>query len=74
MNRASGVLLPVFSLPSKYGIGCISKEAYQFVDQLEKRVRVTGRFCHSDQLVTGIHHTSPFLHMLGTHILSIWRR
>lgn len=36
MNRASGVLLPVFSLPSKYGIGCISKEAYQFVDQLRE--------------------------------------
>ena len=36
MNRASGVLLPVFSFPSKYGIGCISKEAYQFVDQLRE--------------------------------------
>lgn len=36
MNRASGVLLPVFSLPSKYGIGCFSKEAYQFVDQLRE--------------------------------------
>ncbi len=30
--RASGVLLPVSSLPSKYGIGCFSKEAYKFVD------------------------------------------
>ena len=36
MKRASGVLLPVFSLPSKYGIGCFSKEAYQFVDQLRE--------------------------------------
>ena len=36
MNRVSGVLLPVFSLPSKYGIGCFSKEAYQFVDQLRE--------------------------------------
>lgn len=32
--RASGVLLPVFSLPSAYGIGCFSKEAYQFIDRL----------------------------------------
>jgi len=32
--RASGILMPVASLPSKYGIGCFSKEAYQFVDQL----------------------------------------
>ena len=36
MKRASGVLKPVFSLPSKYGIGCFSKEAYKFVDQLKK--------------------------------------
>lgn len=36
MKRASGVLLPVFSLPSKYGIGCFSKEAYRFVDKLKK--------------------------------------
>ncbi len=33
--RASGVLLPIFSLPGKYGIGCFSKEAYRFVDFLE---------------------------------------
>ena len=32
--RASGVLLPIFSLPSKYGIGCFSKEAYDFIDFL----------------------------------------
>ncbi|MBQ0001567.1 MAG: 4-alpha-glucanotransferase, partial [Clostridiales bacterium] len=32
--RASGVLLPVSSIPSKYGIGCFSKEAYEVVDQL----------------------------------------
>ena len=34
MKRSAGVLLPVFSLPSKYGIGCFSKEAYDFVDWL----------------------------------------
>ncbi len=33
--RQSGVLMPVFSLPSKYGIGCFSGEAYEFVDQLK---------------------------------------
>ena len=36
MKRASGILLPVFSLPSEYGIGCFSKEAYEFVDMLKK--------------------------------------
>ncbi len=36
MKRASGVLLPVSSLPSKYGIGCFSKEAYDWVDYLKE--------------------------------------
>ena len=35
MKRSSGILLSITSLPSKYGIGCFSKSAYEFVDQLE---------------------------------------
>ena len=34
--RQSGVLLAISSLPSRYGIGCFSKEAYEFVDFLEQ--------------------------------------
>ncbi len=34
--RQCGVLLPVASLPSAYGIGCFSKEAYEFVDRLKE--------------------------------------
>ena len=30
--RDSGILLPISSIPSKYGIGGFSKEAYRFVD------------------------------------------
>lgn len=33
--RKSGILLPISSLPSKYGIGALSKEAYEFVDCLK---------------------------------------
>lgn len=33
--KSCGILLPIFSLPSSYGIGCFSKEAYQFVDFLK---------------------------------------
>ena len=33
--RKSGILMPVSSLPSAHGIGCISKEAYEFVDFLK---------------------------------------
>ena len=33
--RASGILLPVFSLPGKYGVGCFSREACGFIDKLQ---------------------------------------
>lgn len=33
--RASGILLPVSALPSAYGIGGFTAEAYEFVDQLK---------------------------------------
>ena len=36
MKRASGLLLPIASLPSRYGIGCFSREAYDFVDWLKE--------------------------------------
>lgn len=32
--KTSGILMPVFSLPSKYGIGCFSGEAKEFIDKL----------------------------------------
>lgn len=32
--RSCGILMPVFSLPSKYGIGTLGKEAFRFVDFL----------------------------------------
>lgn len=35
MKRKSGILLPVSSLPSEYGIGSFSKEAYEFIDRLK---------------------------------------
>jgi len=35
-KRASGILLPISSLPNKRGIGTFGDEAYQFVDFLKK--------------------------------------
>ena len=34
--RASGILMPISSLPSEYGIGCFDECAFEFVDLLEK--------------------------------------
>ena len=33
--RGSGILLPIASLPSNYGIGSFSISAYKFIDQLK---------------------------------------
>ncbi|MCR5704757.1 MAG: 4-alpha-glucanotransferase [Eubacterium sp.] len=33
-ERSAGLLMPISSLPSAYGIGTFGKEAYRFVDQL----------------------------------------
>lgn len=34
--RSSGILMPIFSLPSPYGIGTLGAEGYRFVDFLKK--------------------------------------
>lgn len=36
LTRGAGILLPISSLPSPYGIGTFGKEAYKFVDQLKE--------------------------------------
>lgn len=36
MKRGAGVLLPIFSLPSEYGIGTFGREAYKFAGYLKK--------------------------------------
>ena len=57
MKRSCGVLLPISSLPSPYGIGTLGAAAYEFVDFLAAAgqsywqilpVGPTGRICHQD--------------------------
>ena len=36
LGRKSGVLMPIFSLPSPFGIGTFGKEAYEFIDFLKE--------------------------------------
>lgn len=43
--RKWSVITNIFS-SVKYGIGCFSKEAYTFVDQLKEAGQKSGRFCH----------------------------
>ena len=54
--KEKGILLPIFSLPSKYGIGDFGKEAYEFVDILSENgikywevlpINASGRYPYS---------------------------
>ena len=57
MNRSSGILMPIFSLPSPYGIGTLGKAAYDFADflaeagqhywQMRSEERRVGKECRS---------------------------
>ena len=63
-QRECGVLLPISSLPSKYGIGCFSKSAYEFVDQL----KAAGQGCW--QILPLVSLFPPLQEIL---ILSVWK-
>ena len=41
-TRGAGILLPVASLPSDYGIGTLGDAAYSFVDLLVEAVKTYG--------------------------------
>ena len=41
--RKQGILLPISSIPSAYGIGTFGKESYRFVDFLENQATISGR-------------------------------
>lgn len=73
MKRACGMLLPVASLPSEYGIGAFSKAAYAFVDQLAEAEQRYWQILPLGRPDMGIRPISPLAHLPGIRILSIWR-
>ena len=60
--RTSGVLMPISSLPSPYGIGTMGKSARKFVDFLVK----------GGQTYWQIHRISRFPVLREIRTLSIW--
>ena len=58
MKRQSGVLLPVFSLPSRFGCGNFGEWAYKWIDRLSE-----GGFSYWQVLPFGITdgHNSPYM-------------
>ena len=45
LKRGAGVLMPIFSLPSPYGIGTFGRAAYEFIDQLKRGQPVPVLLC-----------------------------
>lgn len=59
--RGAGILYPIFSLSSPYGMGTLSKEAYEFIDFLRKQAKAIGKYCPLDQRDLEILLINPFL-------------
>ena len=45
IKRSSGILLHIVSLPGKYGIGCLGKDAFEFVDFLKRSGQKLWQIC-----------------------------
>lgn len=71
--RASGILMGISSIPSKYGIGCFSKEAYDFVDQLKMAGQQYWQILPLGPTGYGDSPYSQCPHLQETRILLIWR-
>ena len=73
-ERAAGILMPISSLPSEYGIGCFSKSAYEFVDWLKKAGQSYWQILPLRLLqATETLRISRFQHLRAIHISSVWR-
>lgn len=70
--RECGMLLPVASLPSKYGIGAFSKEAYGFIDTLKKAGQHYWQILPLGPTSYGDSPISHFQLSRAIRILSIW--
>ena len=60
MQRSAGILLPVSSLPSPYGIGCFSQEAYDFVDWLKEAGQTYWQILPLGATAYGLPDNSPY--------------
>lgn len=70
MERTSGVLMHISSLPNTYGIGTFGKTAFDFVDFLVETGQTYWQILPLTTTVMGIPLISPFQLLLGIHTLS----
>ena len=73
LERGAGILLPISSLPSPYGIGTMGRDAYDFVDMLKRAGQKYWQVLPirpGQASVTVL--ISRFQHLRAIRILSIW--
>ena len=73
MERGAGVLLPISSLPSAYGIGTLGKEAFLFIDQLKEAGQRYWQVLPVGPTSYGDSPYQSFRHLQEIHILLIWK-
>lgn len=69
MKRCSGVLLPIFSLPSPYGIGTLGKAAYDWIDFLHEAGQQLWQVLPIGPTSFGDSHIRAFRHLPEIHTL-----
>ena len=73
LTRGAGILLPISSLPSPYGIGTFGKAAYEFADKLKKAGQTYWQVLPIGPTSYGDSPYQSFQHLQATHILLTWR-
>lgn len=68
INRASGVLLHISSLPGPYGIGAMGRYSKGFVDFLKKSGQNIGKYFRLVLQAMAILLIRLFLPLLGIHL------
>ena len=73
MKRGAGILLPVSSLPSKYGIGTFGKAARKWVDFLAAAQQHNeNEISEYGAMLSGVLHLSPTPPSPGSPCTSTW--
>ena len=71
-ERAAGILMPISVYRQSMELVVFQKAHMNLQIGSKEQDRVTGRSFHLDRPVMEIHHISPFLHLQGIRILSVW--
>lgn len=66
--RSAGVLMPITSLPSPWGIGTLGRSAREFLDFLAESGQTYWQLLTLDLLAMATLHTNLFPPMQGTPI------